>query len=74
MGSRHGLYALSHVKLVDTDRGRLTPGWWYPYGDRAVEGLRGLVGALYADGLGSRARAAIESRRGLVHLARKTLR
>ena len=74
VGSRHGLYALSHVKLVDSDRGLLTPGWWYPYGDRAVEGLRGLLGALYADGVGSRARAAVESRRGLLHLARKTLR
>jgi hypothetical protein len=73
-GSRHGLYALSHVKLVDADRGRLTPGWWYPYGDRAVDGLRGLLGALYADGLGSRARAVVEHRRGLAHLARKTLR
>ena len=38
-GSRHGLYALSHVKLVDADRGRLTPGWWFPYGDAAVDGL-----------------------------------
>ncbi len=74
IGSRHGLYALSHVKLVDSDRGRLTPGWWYPYGDRAVDGLRGLLGALYADGLASRARAAIEHRRGLAHLVRKTLR
>jgi hypothetical protein len=47
------------VKLVDSDRGLLTPGWWYPYGDRAVEGLRGLLGALYADGVGSRALAAV---------------
>jgi acyl-CoA reductase-like NAD-dependent aldehyde dehydrogenase len=73
-GSRHGLYALSHVKLVDADRGRLTPGWWYPYGDRAVDGLRGLLGALYADGIGPRVRAAVRHRQGLVHLARKTLR
>ena len=73
-GSRHGLYALSHVKLVDSDRGWLTPGWWYPYGDTAVDGLRGLLGALYADGLGARARALVEHRRGLVHLARKSLR
>jgi acyl-CoA reductase-like NAD-dependent aldehyde dehydrogenase len=73
-GSRHGLYALSHVKLVDADRGWLTPGWWYPYGDRAVDGLQGLLGALYADGVGQRARAALEHRRGLVHLVRKTLR
>ena len=73
-GSRHGLHALSNVKLVDADRGWLTPGWWYPYGDRAVDGLRGLLGALYADGVESRARAVVEHRRGLVHLVRKTLR
>jgi succinate-semialdehyde dehydrogenase/glutarate-semialdehyde dehydrogenase len=74
IGSRHGLYALSQQKFVDTDRGRLTPGWWYPYGGRAVDGLEGLLGALYADGLGSRARAVVEHRRGLAHLVRKTLR
>ena len=73
-GSRHGLYALSHVKLVDADRGRLTPGWWYPYGDAAVDGLRGLLGGLYADGVGARVRAVVVHRRGLVHLARKMLR
>jgi succinate-semialdehyde dehydrogenase/glutarate-semialdehyde dehydrogenase len=73
-GSRHGLYALSHVKLVDVDRGWLTPGWWYPYGDRAVDGLRGLLGALYADGLGARVRAVADHRRGLAHLVRKSLR
>jgi acyl-CoA reductase-like NAD-dependent aldehyde dehydrogenase len=73
-GSRHGLYALSHVKLVDADRGWLTPGWWYPYGDSAVDGLRGLLGVLYADGLGARARAVAVHRRGLAHLVRKSLR
>ncbi len=73
-GSRHGLYALSHLKLVDADRGRLTPGWWYPYGDRAVDGLRGLLGALYADGLGARTKSVVDHRRGLAHLVRKTLR
>ena len=62
------------MKLVDADRGRLTPGWWYPYGDSAVDGLRGLLGALYADGLGARARAVVDHRRGLAHLVRKTLR
>jgi acyl-CoA reductase-like NAD-dependent aldehyde dehydrogenase len=74
IGSRHGLYALSHLKLVGADKGRLTPGWWFPYGDRAVDGLRGLLGALYADGVGARARAVVEHRRGLAHLVRKTVR
>jgi succinate-semialdehyde dehydrogenase/glutarate-semialdehyde dehydrogenase len=73
-GSQHGLYALSNVKLVGSDRGRLTPGWWYPYGDRAVDGLRGLVGGLYADGPAARARSIVQHRRGLAHLARKMLR
>jgi acyl-CoA reductase-like NAD-dependent aldehyde dehydrogenase len=73
-GSKHGLYALSHVKLVDADRGLLTPGWWYPYGPRAVDGLQGLIGALYADGVRARLTAAVEHRRGLAHLVRKTLR
>jgi succinate-semialdehyde dehydrogenase/glutarate-semialdehyde dehydrogenase len=73
-GSQHGLYALSNVKLVGSDRGRLTPGWWYPYGDRAVDGLRGLLGVLYADGTTARARALVGHRRGLAHLARKMLR
>ena len=73
-GSRHGLYALSHVKLVDADRGRLTPGWWYPYGDRVVDGMRGLLGGLYADGPVARARAVLGHRRGLAHLARRMLR
>lgn len=72
-GSQHGLYALTHPKLVDTDRGRLTPGWWYPYGEHAVDGLRGLLGGLYADGLGARARSVIEHRHGLARLARRTL-
>jgi succinate-semialdehyde dehydrogenase/glutarate-semialdehyde dehydrogenase len=73
-GSRHGLYALSHVKLVDADRGRLTPGWWFPYGDAAVDGIRGLLGGLHADGIGARVRAVAAHRRGLAHLARKVLR
>jgi succinate-semialdehyde dehydrogenase/glutarate-semialdehyde dehydrogenase len=73
-GSRHGLYALSHVKLVDADRGRLTPGWWYPYGESAIDGLRGLLGALYAEGPTARARALVSHRRGLAHLVRKMLR
>ena len=44
IGSRHGLYALSHQKFVDTDRGRLTPGWWYPYGDAPSTVSRGCSG------------------------------
>jgi succinate-semialdehyde dehydrogenase/glutarate-semialdehyde dehydrogenase len=73
-GSKHGLYSLSHVKFVDSDRGRLTPGWWFPYGERTVDGLRGLLTALYAEGGGTRLRALVVHRRGLAHLVRKVLR
>ena len=47
---RYGLYTLSRTTFVDVDRGRLTPGWWYPYSERAVDGFRGVLGGLYADG------------------------
>ena len=72
--SRHGLYALSRPTFSDADRGRLTPGWWYPYSDRSVDGFRGVLGGLYADGALSRAANVWTHRRGLVHLAGKVLR
>ena len=28
---------MSHVKLVDSDRGRIRVPWWYPYGAREVD-------------------------------------
>jgi len=71
--SKHGLYALSHVKYVDTDAGRLRPPWWYPYGDDGVEGFRGSLGALYGRGIGARARALRRHRAGVAALARKAL-
>jgi succinate-semialdehyde dehydrogenase/glutarate-semialdehyde dehydrogenase len=74
IGSKHGLYALSHLKLVDSDRGRLTPGWWFPYGERTVDGLSGLLAALYAERVGTRVGALVEHRRGFAHLVRKVLR
>jgi succinate-semialdehyde dehydrogenase/glutarate-semialdehyde dehydrogenase len=72
-GSRHGLYALSDVTFVGTDAGRLTPGWWYPYAGDAVDGLRGLLGALYGRGARARGRSLVVHRRGLVHLVREVL-
>jgi succinate-semialdehyde dehydrogenase/glutarate-semialdehyde dehydrogenase len=72
--SRHGLYALSRPGFSDADRGRLTPGWWYPYSDRAVDGFRGVLGGLYGDGLGRRAERLWSHRRGLAHLVGKALR
>ena len=73
-GSKHGLYALSHVKFVDSDRARLTPGWWFPYGERTLDGFRGLLDALYAEDWGTRLRALAAHRRGLAHLVGKALR
>lgn len=72
---RHALEAMSHVKFTDVDRGRLTPGWWYPYSDQVIDGFRGILGALHGgDGLTARVGALVEHRRGLAHLARKMLR
>ena len=78
LGRTHGrqaLEAMSHTKFTDADRGRLTPGWWYPYSEQVVDGFRGILGGLHGgDGLAARAGALVEHRRGLVHLARKMLR
>lgn len=73
-GSRHGLYAVSHLKFVDADRGWITPGWWFSYADDVVDGFRGLLGGLYADGVRARSRALAGHRRGLAHLVRRALR
>ena len=51
--SKHGLYALSHVKFTDADAGWLRPPWWYPYSDGVLDGFRGALGVFYGDGLGA---------------------
>ena len=69
--SKHGLYALVHVKLVDSDRGRVKVPWWYPYEPRSVDGFKGVLELLHGeDGL----RGAWAHRRGLTHLAKRSLR
>lgn len=70
---RQGLLSLSHVKFTDADRGRITPGWWYPYSDAVLDGFRGVLGGLHGDGLPRRAKALVAHRRGLAHLVRKAL-
>jgi acyl-CoA reductase-like NAD-dependent aldehyde dehydrogenase len=70
---REGLLALSHVKYVDADAGRIRPGWWYPYSDAVLDGFRGVLGGLYGDGLRARLSAVAGHRAGLAHLARKAL-
>lgn len=68
--STHGLRECVQVKLVDEDRGRLRPAWWFPYDDRTATSLRNGLHVLYGDG---RVRAAWRYRRDLVHLARRAL-
>ena len=72
--SKHGLYAFSRPTFSDVDPGRLTPGWWYPYSERGVDGFRGILGGLHADGLAARAASVWSHRRGLVHLVGRVLR
>ncbi len=69
--SKHGLYELVHVKFVDHDAGRVPVPWWFPYDEGAAAAFRGVLGTLYADGLGSRAKAAWRERRALLELARR---
>jgi succinate-semialdehyde dehydrogenase/glutarate-semialdehyde dehydrogenase len=69
--SKHGLYAMTHVKFTDVDGGRFRPPWWYPYSGAVLDGFRGALGGLYGDGPATRARALLEHRGGLVELARK---
>ncbi len=69
--SKHGLYELSSIKLVDSDSGRVNVPWWYPYGPRAVDGFKGVLELLHGeDGL----RGAWAHRRGLAHLAKRYVR
>jgi succinate-semialdehyde dehydrogenase/glutarate-semialdehyde dehydrogenase len=69
--SRHGLYDLTSPKFVDRDSGRMPVPWWFPYDEDAAAAFRGALGALYADGLGTRARAAWRERRALLALAKR---
>jgi succinate-semialdehyde dehydrogenase/glutarate-semialdehyde dehydrogenase len=69
--SKHGLYELTTVKFADRDAGRVPVPWWFPYDERATDAFRGVLGALYADGVQARARAAWRERRALLSLARR---
>jgi acyl-CoA reductase-like NAD-dependent aldehyde dehydrogenase len=71
--SKHGLYEVSRIKFADLDRGRVPVPWWYPYGEEALEGFRGMAGVLFGEGLARRAGAAWRHRRGLFALGRRYL-
>jgi acyl-CoA reductase-like NAD-dependent aldehyde dehydrogenase len=69
--SKHGLYDLTSPKFVDRDSGRVPVPWWFPYDEQAADAFRAVLGALYADGLPARARAAWRERHALVTLAKR---
>jgi acyl-CoA reductase-like NAD-dependent aldehyde dehydrogenase len=68
--STHGLLECAQVKLVDEDRGRLRPAWWFPYDERTATALRNGLEVMYGD---RRVRAAWRHRRDVVHLAKRAL-
>jgi acyl-CoA reductase-like NAD-dependent aldehyde dehydrogenase len=67
---KHGLYECVRVKYVDSDRGRVKPGWWFPYDARTERALRNALDVLYGEGVG-RWRAAWRYRSDLLHLGRR---
>ena len=69
--SRHALFDVTDVKLVDEDPGHVPVPWWYPYGPHAAGGFRALLGATYGRGLLPRTAAAARGWRGLAELARR---
>ena len=72
--SKHGLYDLSHVKFVDSDSGRLSPPWWFPYDERAADGFSGVLRSLYSEGARARVGQAWRHRGGLAVVARRSMR
>jgi succinate-semialdehyde dehydrogenase/glutarate-semialdehyde dehydrogenase len=68
---KHGLYEQVQVRYLDVDRGRMRPGWWFPYDAKTEQALRATVDVLYGDGL-ERWRAAWRNRRALVHLVKRS--
>jgi succinate-semialdehyde dehydrogenase/glutarate-semialdehyde dehydrogenase len=72
--SKHGLYELSAVKLVDRDAGNVRVPWWYPYDERAASAFAAVLPVLYRRGLRGKLLAAVRRRHGLVAAARRYLR
>ena len=71
--SKYGLLECSTITFVDRDSGRVNVPWWYPYGNDAVEGFRGVMQVLGRRGLVPRATAGWRHRRGLLRLGRRYL-
>lgn len=68
--STHGLLECVQVKLVDEDRGRFRPAWWFPYDERTATALGNGLHVMYGD---RRVRAAWRYRRDVLHLAKRAL-
>jgi acyl-CoA reductase-like NAD-dependent aldehyde dehydrogenase len=67
--SKHGLYELSQIKLVDLDTGRVPVPWWYPYGPEVLDGFRGVLEVLHERRLSGLWR----HRRGFAELTKRYL-
>jgi succinate-semialdehyde dehydrogenase/glutarate-semialdehyde dehydrogenase len=70
---KHGLYAMSEVKFFDSDSGRLSPPWWFPYGERSADGFAGVLEGAFASGVAARASGVWRHRHGIVELGRRTI-
>jgi len=69
---KQGLYGLSHVKFVDADSGRLSPPWWFPYGEGAAEGFAGVLQGAFGSGVVARTLGLWRHRRGVLELVRRS--
>ena len=69
--SKHGLYALVNVKFADRDSGRVGVPWWFPYDDAAATAFRGVLGAIYGNGVRARAASAWRNREAVRMLLRR---
>jgi len=67
VASKHGLYELSRIRYLDSDRGRIGVPWWLPYDETLAEGFRGSLDLIY----GRRVRTLWSHRRGFARIARR---
>src|SRR2546430_9623377 len=48
---RSTLFPYTTLFRSDVDRGRMRPGWWFPYDAQTEQALRGTLDVLYGEGL-----------------------
>ena len=68
--SKHGLYELSRVKLIDLDTGRVPVPWWYPYSPELLDGFRGVLEVMH----GRKPGGLWRHRRGFAALTKRYLK